>query len=94
MELATLTVRFTERDDLRVNDDLPGFLEGPRAGWIALVNTALVLLTVAGFAVPFLPLVALLVWLARRWRRRHPRRPRPPAPASWPAASAPQPPPA
>lgn len=94
VELATLTVRLTERDDLRVNDDLPGFLEGLRAGWVALVNTALVLLTVAGFAVPFLPVVALLVWLVRRWRRRHPKRPRPPVPATWPAASAPQPPPA
>lgn len=89
--LATVSVRFTERDDLRVNNELPGFLGGLRAGWIALLNVGLALTAALGFVVPFVPFVVLVVWLLRQYRRRHPRpKPRPPAAPGW----VPQPPPA
>ncbi|HET7489423.1 MAG TPA: DUF4349 domain-containing protein [Acidimicrobiales bacterium] len=90
--LATLTVRLTERNDLKVTTDLPGFLGGLRTGAIALVNTGQALLVVLGFLLPFLPFALLAVWALRRYRRRHPRAPRagppawvPPPPAAPPA---------
>lgn len=87
--LATLTVRLTERNDLEVTNDLPGFLGGVRTGVVALLNAGQVLLVVLGFLIPFVPVVVLLAWGWRRYRRRHPRPPRRP-PAGSP--SPPQPP--
>jgi hypothetical protein len=83
VELATVTVRLTERNDLQVSDDLPGFLGGLRAGTVALANVGLASMVVAGFLVPFLPLAAAAVWLVRRYRRRHPKS-YPGPPGGWP----------
>lgn len=77
VDLATATVRLTERNDLEVSDDLPGFLDAFRSGGVALVNVGLAALVAVGFALPFTPLIAAGVWLRRRWRRRHPKPPRP-----------------
>ena len=88
VDLATVTVRLTERDDLQVSDDLPGFFGAFRAGGVALVNVGLATLVAVGFALPFTPLVALALWLRRRWRRHHPKRPRPTprsGPPAWPS---------
>jgi hypothetical protein len=71
--LATLTVQLTERSNLQVATDLPGFLGGLRTGLVALVNTGQVLLAIGGFLVPFLPLLALVIGLVWRYRRRHPQ---------------------
>ncbi|HEX7165446.1 MAG TPA: DUF4349 domain-containing protein [Acidimicrobiales bacterium] len=68
--LATLTVRLTERNDVAVSDDLPGFLGGLRSGAVTLLNIGQVVLVVVGFLVPFVPIVALAAWAARRYRRR------------------------
>ncbi|MGI8686061.1 MAG: DUF4349 domain-containing protein [Acidimicrobiales bacterium] len=83
--LATINLRLTERGDVEVSKDLPGFVRALRAGWVALANVALAALAVIGFSVPFLPFVALAWWLTRRVRRRAPR-PRPPAPPSGPGS--------
>lgn len=103
--LATVSVRFTERNSLKVNDDLPGFLGGLRAGIVAFVNVGQAAAVALGFLLPFLPVLAFLIWAWRRYRRRHPRAPRrpsmvtfgpPPQPAGAPsgstAGSTPQPP--
>lgn len=87
--LATLTVRLTEKNDIEISNDLPGFLGSLRTGLVALVNVGQVLLVVLGFLIPFVPIVVFLGWVWRRYRRRHPRAPRhAPAPPYWP----PQPP--
>lgn len=77
VELATVNVRLTERADLEVNREVPGFLRALRTGWVALLNVLLGVLAVAGFLLPFAPLVVLGWWAVRRYRSRHPRRPRP-----------------
>jgi hypothetical protein len=75
-ELATITARFTERrrTAVEVDDDIPGFLQGLRRGWVALVNTLAVVATVAGFGLPFLllllPAALVLRWAVRRTRVR------------------------
>jgi hypothetical protein len=76
VDLATIDARFTERRELAVDHDLPGFLEGFRTGVVALVTGAVLVLSVVGFLLPFLPcaLVGLLAW--RWYRRRHPAPPR------------------
>lgn len=92
--LATLTVRFTERGDLAVNKDLPGFLGGLHAGWVALVDIALVLVVVASALLPFVPLVVVAIYAIRRRRRRHPRPKGPSGPSAWPPMPVPGEPPA
>jgi hypothetical protein len=84
VDLATVTIRVTEDDDLAVSDDLPGFLSGLRAGWVVLVNAVLVVVAVVGFLLPFLPFLALAAWLIRRYRRRHPK-PQWSHPPNWPS---------
>jgi hypothetical protein len=52
---------------------IPGFLSGLRTGAAAFANVALVVATAAGFALPFLPVLALFVVvfvLTRRLSRR------------------------
>jgi hypothetical protein len=63
---------------------IPGFTDGLSGSWTVVVGAARVAALVAGAAVPFLPLVALLVVLVR-WRRRRrtatpPAGPLPPPP--------------
>lgn len=74
VELATINVMLTEREDLKVNDNLPGFRGGLRAGAVALLNAAQVLVVLVGFALPFAPFAVLAVWLVRRYLRRRRRR--------------------
>lgn len=89
VSLATLTVRLTERNDLKVANDLPGFLGGLRTGIFAVINVGQVLLVVLGFMIPFVPIVALVVWAWRRYRRGHSGAPRrPPGPPYWPPQTA------
>ncbi|WP_433431169.1 DUF4349 domain-containing protein [Nonomuraea sp. CA-141351] len=64
------------------SDEPAGFLGGLKAGWQALVSFAKVSVTVLGAVLPWLvaslPLVALVIYLARRDRGRRPRTPMPP----------------
>jgi hypothetical protein len=73
VDLATINLRLTERGDIEVNPEAPGFLKSLRAGWVALLNVVLVVVAVAGFSVPFVPFAVLVVWAVRRSRRRDPR---------------------
>lgn len=76
---ATVTLRLTqEAGGPGVDDDLPSFLEGLRAGVVTFANVGLILLVVLGFVLPFVPLIALAWWARRWWVRRHPKRPEPP----------------
>lgn len=82
--MATLTLRLvgpvTEVQD--PEEEPAGFLGGLKAGWTALVSYTKVALTVLGALVPWLvaslPLIALIIYLARRNRVRRPRVPAPP----------------
>ncbi|HET6953135.1 MAG TPA: DUF4349 domain-containing protein [Acidimicrobiales bacterium] len=84
--LATLTVHLTEDEEPAVAEDAPGFTDGLRTGWVALLNTGQVALAGIGLAIPWTgpALLALLAVVAvrRAQRRRRPSAPpRPPAPA-------------
>lgn len=85
--LATIELTLTERDDPGVSKDLPSFVRSLRNGAVAVANVGLVLLSVLGFLVPFLPFL-VLAWLALRWwrrrRRRNPTTPGAPTPWSYP----------
>ena len=90
---ATVTVRFTERDEPAVADDLPGFFGSLKAGGVTLVNVLLVVLAVVGFSLPFLPFIVLGVVGVRWYRRRHPKAEKVPAPMGWPVPHHAPPPP-
>lgn len=92
VDLATINVRLTERAALEVTQEVPGFFKAVRTGWVALLSVLLVVIAVAGFAVPFVPLGVTVWWVLRRFRRRRaaglPRPPRPPSvPPSSPSPS-------
>ncbi len=82
--MATLTLRLvgpvTEVKD--PEEEPAGFLGGLKAGWTALVSFTKIALTVLGALLPWLiaslPLIALVIYLARRNRVRRPRVPTPP----------------
>ncbi|MFI6732978.1 DUF4349 domain-containing protein [Nonomuraea sp. NPDC050451] len=82
--MATLTLRLvgpvTEVKD--PEEEPAGFLGGLKAGWAALVSFTKTALTVLGALLPWLivslPLIALVIYLARRNRVRRPRVPTPP----------------
>jgi hypothetical protein len=71
--LSTLSV-YLEPSSEAAQWSPPGFLSGLESGWNALRTTIAGLITVAGFALPFLiagaivviPIVVLVVWLNRR----------------------------
>ncbi len=85
--LATITVRYTEEDETppKVDEDLPGPLEALRAGWVALLTVLKVLLAVALFVLPFVPVVAA-GWFVVRWIRRRRPKPEPRSMGGWPPA--------
>lgn len=98
VELATITLHLTERADIEVSDDVPGFFSALGAGWVVFVNIVLVLVAVIGFLLPFLPFLVAAGWLGRRYLKNRPPRPRPqpaflgpsgPPPASPPNQSPP-----
>lgn len=75
VDLATVTMVISEvvaAGSPSVNDDIPGFLAGLRTGWVAFVNVAGGVATVAGFALPFLAVAAVVAvpLLRRRGGRR------------------------
>ncbi|MEV4009487.1 DUF4349 domain-containing protein [Nonomuraea angiospora] len=82
--MATLTLRLvgpvTEVKD--PEEEPAGFLGGLKAGWAALVSFTKIALTVLGALLPWLiaslPLIALVIYLARRNRVRRPAVPTPP----------------
>ncbi|HUS60982.1 MAG TPA: DUF4349 domain-containing protein [Acidimicrobiales bacterium] len=76
VDQASITVRVVERSTPAIrNDDGPGFVGGLRNGWDAAVGAANVLLVIAGFSLPFVPVLVLAllgVRLLRRRRRSNP----------------------
>jgi hypothetical protein len=91
---STIDLALTQEGEPEVDDDIPGFVEGLRSGWVAFRNVLAVAVTVLGFLLPFLVPLAV-VGLAGRAivRRRARRRPsRPAAGTVSPAGSWPQPP--
>jgi predicted small secreted protein len=82
--LGTITVTFLAVDDdaaaLREDDEAggpPGFGRGLEVGWDAVVVMAGAVATAAGFALPFLPVLAvaaLALWLVSRSRGPRPSR--------------------
>ena len=84
-DMATIEARFTAQEQLEVSSDLPGFLDGLRTGLVALVTGGLVVLTLAGFVLPFAPFAVAGRWGWVRYRRRHPKPPpSPPPPPTFP----------
>ncbi|MEV0229472.1 DUF4349 domain-containing protein [Nonomuraea sp. NPDC050786] len=82
--MATLTLRLVGPVAVveDPSDEPAGFFGGLKAGWSALVSFAKVAVTVLGTVLPWLavsvPLIALVIFLARRGRSRRPRTPVPP----------------
>ncbi|WP_051486243.1 DUF4349 domain-containing protein [Nocardioides sp. J54] len=81
---STITVTIEQPDGDRADeeDETDGFVEGLAAGWDSFVGGLVAILTVVGFLLPWLGLLALVVaplWLLVR--RRGARRSAPPAPA-------------
>jgi hypothetical protein len=84
-DMATIEARFTAQEELEVSSDLPGFLDGLRTGLVALLTGGLVVLTLAGFVLPFAPFAVAGRWGWVRYRRRHPKPPSsPPPPPTFP----------
>ncbi len=75
VSMSSLTVVLaTDPEQIPDPDEDSGFLSGLRAGWTALTDSLVVLLTVIGAVVPWLVLGLLLGWPAwRAWRSRRRR---------------------
>lgn len=73
VDMASIDARFTEEHRLTVDHGLPSFLDGLRTGAVVFATAGVLALAVAGFVLPFLPvivfLVLLLVWVGRRRAR-------------------------
>lgn len=67
-DLATINLRLTERGDLQLKAEVPGFTKAVRAGWSALAVVVRAGVAAAGFLLPFTPL-GLAGWWALRRRR-------------------------
>lgn len=70
--MSTLTIDLRLHGTVAPADRALGFADGLGAGWAGLRSFALAMAVVAGFVLPFLPVLALLaavVWLARRTLR-------------------------
>ncbi len=68
VDLATVNLRLTERGDIEVNPELPGFLKAVHAGWVVLANLGLAGVALAGFLLPFTPLALVAWWVVCRRR--------------------------
>lgn len=80
---STIDLAFTREGAPEVDDDIPGFAEGFRNGWVAFRNVVAVGVTVLGFVLPFLVPVALVGLVGRAvLRRRAQRRPPRPSPGA------------
>ncbi len=83
-KMSTITVYVEQLEEEKAEDEEEtGFASGLEDGWNSFVDGLVVALTVVGFLLPWLILVAVLglpVWLVLR--RRGGRRPAPPAPAA------------
>jgi hypothetical protein len=71
-DLATLDVELTQHGGAHLSHDIPGFVNGLRGGWAALLNVTAVAITVAGALLPFAVVAGLFVpaYLTLRTRRR------------------------
>jgi hypothetical protein len=75
VDLATITLHVAQvapANTSEVSDDIPGFLAGLKTGAAAFGNSVLVVATILGFALPFLPLllvVGFATWYVTRRRR-------------------------
>lgn len=69
VDMATINLRLTERDDVELSHDVPGFTKALRAGSVTLLNLGLASAAVAGFVLPFTPFAVGGLWVVRR--RRH-----------------------
>jgi hypothetical protein len=76
--LSTITVNLRGPEAPGETEDERGFIAGLKAGWDGFLASVQVVLTVAGWLLPWLVVVGLPVWFAV-WLLR--RRPRPVAPA-------------
>jgi hypothetical protein len=89
VDMATVSLTLTERSTSHVSKNIPGFRRALHAGWVALINTGKIVVTVIGAVLPFAPFALLLLFALsryRRWRRAHPRPARPTS-EPWPARS-------
>ena len=82
IDYATITVRIQRpartASDAEPSDKIPGVLRGLKTGFGAFVNTVLAIVTVVGFALPFLLAAAVITLLTRpfvrKWRARRAER--------------------
>ena len=77
VDLSTITLRLDSEGGPVVAGGPLGFGDGLRAGWAALTTTGRVLALTAGALLPFLPVLALVAFLAWRARARRPEVVRP-----------------
>jgi hypothetical protein len=70
IDLSTVTLRLAADDAPGAAGGLPGFLDGLRGGWAALLAVGAVTAATAGALLPFTPLALLAGWAALRARRR------------------------
>ena len=68
--MSTVVLRLDSEDSPASAAGAPGFLDGLRGGWDALLASARVAGAVVGALLPFLPLLALAAYGAHRLRRR------------------------
>ena len=70
-EEAELEVRDNVYLEASVEDPLPGFSDSFSSGWSMLTTLGSVGLIIFGTVLPFLPFVAVAIWLIRRIRKRN-----------------------
>lgn len=70
VDMAAVTLTLVEKEEVQVSDEIPGFLDGLKAGSVVLVNAGKVALTSVGAVLPFAPFLAALWFGVKRLRRR------------------------
>ena len=65
------SVELTASDSVFISaegdDPLPGFGDSLSNGWSAMVAVVSILMIIVGALIPFVPIIAIVVWLARRY---------------------------